>query len=417
MSPKRTHALVQLAIAIILKRCAGHSGQVGPEWRFKVGVADGTQTSLVPDIAYVSRDRLLTLPKEAREEPPFDPEFEGTRAHAWSAFVGDALAEAPSSAREAALEHEQTQIAFNSWLLFDAVITGDGYRLMDIVFEGDLRNQFTSGQMRFLERMRASHMRPYEVLQVRRDAGLLLHDLWCDEELEVRERALTQYVVQHDTLFARIIESADGAHEINGAVLTIPRQQMSGLVRRLKASYRGKLRRRPDLPPELFFKEAAVTIAQAWFERFNAPWPAMVTTEGDPIQMLDLIFDVLDRGQLLCALDAHGEMGRHEDDPACYTWFDRPQDGPLAGQNRILGTLTVGEKRLTANVLSDNRATRLREWLERAAPGAVRYRISEVHNLGGSHKRLSRAAERDRLPPESEMGGSAGVGARRSHAP
>lgn len=51
VSPKRTHALVQLAIAMILKRCAERSGQVGTEWRFRLGVADGSQTTLVPDVA------------------------------------------------------------------------------------------------------------------------------------------------------------------------------------------------------------------------------------------------------------------------------------------------------------------------------------------------------------------------------
>jgi Uma2 family endonuclease len=71
VSPKRTHAVVQLAIAMILQRCAAKAGIVGPEWRFKL--APGTE--LVPDIAYVSYARLRCLTDAEAEEPPFAPDI------------------------------------------------------------------------------------------------------------------------------------------------------------------------------------------------------------------------------------------------------------------------------------------------------------------------------------------------------
>lgn len=70
VSPKRIHAIVQFAAAAALKRCAAGRGTVGPEWRFRL--APGTQ--LVPDIAYVSYDRLRPLPADELEEPPFAPD-------------------------------------------------------------------------------------------------------------------------------------------------------------------------------------------------------------------------------------------------------------------------------------------------------------------------------------------------------
>lgn len=75
VSPKRTHALVQAAMLLAIKRCAGKTGQVGPEWRFDVGAADGPQTSLVPDLAFVRLERLAALPKELREQPPIAPDL------------------------------------------------------------------------------------------------------------------------------------------------------------------------------------------------------------------------------------------------------------------------------------------------------------------------------------------------------
>lgn len=70
VSPKRIHAIVQVASSVILKRCAGHRGAVGTEWRFHLRPG----TSLVPDVAFVSFERLRVLTDEQADEPPFAPD-------------------------------------------------------------------------------------------------------------------------------------------------------------------------------------------------------------------------------------------------------------------------------------------------------------------------------------------------------
>jgi Uma2 family endonuclease len=61
---------VQFALAKVLDRCGGSHGEVNPEWRLHLQVG----TSLVPDLAYVSYQRLQRLSNEEAEEPPFAPE-------------------------------------------------------------------------------------------------------------------------------------------------------------------------------------------------------------------------------------------------------------------------------------------------------------------------------------------------------
>lgn len=73
MSPKRTHAQVQLALARIIQDQAGERGVVGTEWRFRL-LAD-PRTEFVPDVAFVSRERLRALAPLQREEPPFAPDI------------------------------------------------------------------------------------------------------------------------------------------------------------------------------------------------------------------------------------------------------------------------------------------------------------------------------------------------------
>jgi Uma2 family endonuclease len=75
MSPKRRHALVQTRVARILEDWAGDRGEVGVEWRFYL-LGDREQSSLVPDVAYVSFARLpRSLPDDARERPRLAPDI------------------------------------------------------------------------------------------------------------------------------------------------------------------------------------------------------------------------------------------------------------------------------------------------------------------------------------------------------
>jgi len=72
MSPRRRHAMVQLTIGTILRRCAGDRGDVGSEWRCSLRAG---ATELVPDVAFVSAERLAALSSTQREEPPFAPDI------------------------------------------------------------------------------------------------------------------------------------------------------------------------------------------------------------------------------------------------------------------------------------------------------------------------------------------------------
>jgi Uma2 family endonuclease len=75
VSPKLSHSLVQGAIVRIVHRCAGKRGRVGPELDVYPGPAGGGVTKFVPDVAYISIERLRSLSVEDREEPPFSPDI------------------------------------------------------------------------------------------------------------------------------------------------------------------------------------------------------------------------------------------------------------------------------------------------------------------------------------------------------
>lgn len=74
VSPQRTHARLQGALTMQLDRWAQGRGEVGPEWRFRVAPPGEIRRPLVPDVAYISNERLRELSDDEAETPPIAPE-------------------------------------------------------------------------------------------------------------------------------------------------------------------------------------------------------------------------------------------------------------------------------------------------------------------------------------------------------
>jgi Uma2 family endonuclease len=70
VSPRYAHARMQLLIGNALGAWAIGRGRVGPEWRFWLAPGGEPRRYLVPDLAYLSYDRL---PRERRGEDVEEP--------------------------------------------------------------------------------------------------------------------------------------------------------------------------------------------------------------------------------------------------------------------------------------------------------------------------------------------------------
>jgi len=74
VSPKRKHGLLTARFFQLLERLSGAPGQVSLEWRCYLPSDPEKPTTLVPDVAYVSLDRMKSLSDDEIEEPPFAPD-------------------------------------------------------------------------------------------------------------------------------------------------------------------------------------------------------------------------------------------------------------------------------------------------------------------------------------------------------
>jgi Uma2 family endonuclease len=74
VSPKRDHSRIQGRFGAALEAWAQGRGEWGPEWRFRVAPPGEPRRPLVPDLAFVSYERLRGHDLEAIQAPAFAPD-------------------------------------------------------------------------------------------------------------------------------------------------------------------------------------------------------------------------------------------------------------------------------------------------------------------------------------------------------
>ncbi|MBV8332607.1 MAG: Uma2 family endonuclease, partial [Candidatus Eremiobacteraeota bacterium] len=75
VSPNVPHALLETALSRIFWRCAGERGKVLTECHFDMSIQLGTKTLLVPDVAFVRRERLFGFSDDYLQVPAFAPDI------------------------------------------------------------------------------------------------------------------------------------------------------------------------------------------------------------------------------------------------------------------------------------------------------------------------------------------------------
>jgi Uma2 family endonuclease len=73
VSPTRDHSRLQMKIATALDLWSPGRGEVGTEWRFRIGLPGEPLRPLVPDVSFVAVERLRGLTRDAIQAPAFAP--------------------------------------------------------------------------------------------------------------------------------------------------------------------------------------------------------------------------------------------------------------------------------------------------------------------------------------------------------
>jgi SEC-C motif/Protein of unknown function (DUF2384) len=319
-------------------------------------------------------------------------EFDGDRAVASARFwTGLDLV----AADERLEVREQGEAFFQDWFMTDFRLDS-GHTLGELFLERE-GGRLRSGELRYLERSRLTHLRPYEVAAVRLDEGLTLLDLWTGKRVQVQERLATRQVVQWDLLAARVMLGPAGVPVLDGVPYLYPARAKDAIVKELRSIHR-KFRRQVPGDDVDFFKRFGRIFFLWWIQYvILASRLAFRTAEGDEIVFASAVFDVRDREALERALASHPDLDRQDD--GSYAWR-----GPGGDEDfrRGLGAFVLDERRVVLETTSKPRAERGRAFLEALAGDAVRHRATSFESVERARERrpVRPPREEDKIPSE-----------------
>lgn len=325
-------------------------------------------------------------------------EFDEARLVAGGAFWSDWLDARGEKDRRPAMHLEESILAFANWFALDFLLD-TGATVLELLLRRAGAG-LARGEREYLERMRDTHLRPYQVTDVKSGEGLRLIDLWTGEQEWVRERLGTSQLVRWDLLAVRLMPGAEGDLVIDGAPYLYPVASKDVLLRALRRAHRDFKREAPFADLVAFFKRLGPLFHHFWLDTVAfRKLPRLVTAEGDPLVFARAIFDVRDREALRAALEGHPDLEREDD--GGYAWL---ADAP--GFRRGLGRFVLERDRLVFETQSEKRVERGRQFLESLAGDSVRFRLVEYEDPERAMERLASSPRREAaggaVPPEVE---------------
>ena len=333
--------------------------------------------------SYRSTERNSALAKLMRFSERH--EFEDTHKMALALFWGDWLAQEPDEDLEEVMDSEQVNLAYHSWFAYDFDL-GEGQTLFDLFLAREINN-LSTGERNFLEGMRGSHLRLYEILEVKPDQGVEVRDLWDDRRFWVRERMGTRQIVAWDVIVARIGPAADGETVFETLPYLFRAADKDDLLKGLRKAHQVFMREFPGKSLADFFRTMGPVFHKLWLEQVALPpRPKLTTGDGEPFIFAKVIFDLFDREGASRLLADRDDIVDQDD--GSYVWLE-----PGGNFQRSVGTIVIEEKRIVFETISKKRAEKARDELPGVFGGAVKFRAISYEDVEQAIKRAPKTAK------------------------
>jgi hypothetical protein len=311
--------------------------------------------------------------------------FKDLHRAALALFWGDWLAEEPDERLKEVMASEPVDIANNSWFAFD-FDCGGGRTILDMFLDSE-RKQLNSGELIYLESVRRSHLRLYEILEVKPDQGFQVRDLWDDRSFYVRERAGTRQIVPWDLVVARLGLAGDRETVFEAVPYLFRAADKVDLLKGLRKAHQVFAHEFPERDLAGFFKTMAPVFHKLWLEHVALrPRPKLITRDGEPLIFAKVILDLLDREAAIRCLAARDDIDDQGD--GSYVWLE-----PAGAFQRSIGTMRFEEKRVVFETTSKKRAEKARDELPRVFGDAARFRAISYEDVGQALRRAPKASK------------------------
>ena len=246
---------------------------------------------------------------------------------------------------------------------------------------------------RYLESCLRAPFSFHEVLRCDRGNGFEARDLFTGEQRYVMERSATEGMQVGDIVFGQLVDVEDISMLECAGPYYIPPIGKIKLIDFRKELLHGKTHCTPEELQDLDFEliEQYLEIAE---EMLHPSLPKLHNTDGDPIEMHRLAFDIDSAEGVLRAL-ADLDLGRTSDELLAdaertsgreirrveWMWKKSGNEKHKSWSNTILGRLEIKGHKLIAEVNSARRALELRALIESRLAGAARFRTDTIQSL------------------------------------
>jgi hypothetical protein len=278
---------------------------------------------------------------------------------------------------------------------------------------------------RYLESLLTAPFTFFEVLACDPGAGMILRDVMTREEHAVTERNASQAMQPGDLLFGQLasVDRLTMLEACNGfAIPPMEKAPIIELRAQIALAYPAithQVLRDWDFELLELFHEIADRL-------FNPQLPILQNTDGEPLSLQKLVFDLNVPPQT--AFDALKHLALDEPDEDLladatrdaedkltgvrFSWKKRSNKKHVEWDNTVLGWIEIDGTRLIAEVNSGARADAIRKKIEMALGACVRYRANETQSAekmladlraGGSVSGGAASEERNQLAEHPEV--------------
>jgi len=244
---------------------------------------------------------------------------------------------------------------------------------------------------RYIEQCCAAPFSFFDIVSVRPGDGFLLRDILTGEECYTTEHSASVHAQAGQIVFGKLAKVDHVAMLEASATFFIPPIEKFAILELRKELC---AQENPPSPALLGkYEHEMLAIYQVVYDRlFNPPTPSLRNTDGEPVVMQKLIYDIPSPQAAFTALqqlcidstedellqdaefDAAGELHRIE-----FPWLKKGNAKHKSWDNTILGHIRIKDRQLTVEVNSDKRAQQFQKLIKKSLPEAC-YKTSVIES-------------------------------------
>ncbi len=244
---------------------------------------------------------------------------------------------------------------------------------------------------RYLEQCCAAPLSFYDIVSVRPGDGFVLRDILTDEECYVTEHSGSVNAQAGEIVFGKLVKVDHVAILEACAPIFFPPIEKFSIL-----ELRQEIHELENPPTHELFREYEHEMLAVYHEIYDRlqhpPLPALCNTDGEPMLMQKLIYDIPSAQtafaalKQLCINSTEDELLADAEFTAAgrlrsveFPWLKKGNAKHKSWDNTVLGNIKIKGRRLTAEVNSDERAQQLRRLIEKLLPQA-HYKTSVIES-------------------------------------